>query len=157
MVWELIEPNLDAVRDELLLDGELYARASTLGIESAGELLAERADPDVRDLTLPPYWYYLKREIFELLCKKAKKYDSVRADIAKVQQTGRTWFVPMLAAAIGSHINVEAAILMPFVALGLLGAGRVGVQAWCNQTQYEFGTKNEPLLLEPPKKQDPDH
>jgi hypothetical protein len=151
MLWDIVESNLDALQDEVELDQELYSLATTVGIDSAGELLDERADPDAREIATPPYWSYLKREIFELLCTERKKYHELRARIATAERTTKTWFLPMLAGVIGSEIGVAAAILMPFVSLSLLGAANLGVQAWCKQAKYEFGTPEEPLLLQAPK------
>lgn len=133
MSLNLLFENVEAVQAELAKDSQLSAYAASEGIETAGHLLGKRAEPDVDDFSAYPYWNYFKREFFDLLCTESAKYENTREQIRKSEKVTKTWFVPVLAAALGSEIGIPAAVASPFVALAILGCAKMGRNAWCAQ------------------------
>lgn len=112
-------------------DAEVYSVATRQSIGAAGQLMKARcSEPDVENFTPPDYWQRLVDEIRVLLCTEEKRYEKVRDRISQAKPAANA-VVSMVAAAIGAHIGIEQAILVPFVALGLAVVSRVSLEAWC--------------------------
>jgi hypothetical protein len=137
MIWDTLSKARGDIELVVRDDDELW-RASRAGASGARDLLARRAEPSKERVSVPPFWQHLKLELFDLLCLKSAKYAKVRDEIDTADRTTRTWFLPMIAAAVGAYVGVEPAILLPFVALGILGALKVGKEVWCARGRARF-------------------
>jgi hypothetical protein len=79
----------------------------------------------------PNYWKRVKRELHLLVCTKDKKYAMLRKHLGKEGNATQMAIVTSISAGIGAYIGVSAAILGPFVTLGLMALVQVGANAWC--------------------------
>jgi hypothetical protein len=140
MPWQLVFRNLDDLDDQVRSDDELRRALEKGSIDQAGGLLNRRAGPHVRGVTQPGVWNWLKEEIFELVCERGVKYAHLRSLVSDAKHATATWFIPAIAAALGAQINMEGAVLAPFVALALLGVASAGIGAWCARARgnHEF-------------------
>jgi hypothetical protein len=77
----------------------------------------------------PNYWARVKRELHILICTKHAKYASLRRQLGKGKT--QTAIVMSIGATIGATIGISAAVISPFVTLGLIALVRVGKNAWC--------------------------
>lgn len=120
-------------KEELRDDAELRGELERGGEESAGLLLNVRATPaDEDEFSETDYWQALKREFREFLCSDSKKYKEARELLKSTETVTSKAIVPAIAGAIGATIGLAPAILTPFVALLILGALKIGVNAWCS-------------------------
>jgi hypothetical protein len=118
-------------RSILMKDQELWSLATQQSIEAAGSVLGRRAEPNIENLAgIDPLWKAFKREVRKLLCTD-EGYPELRKQLQKVNDVTKDLLVPMIAVAVGAHLNLEAGLVTPFVALGLLGTAQLGTQAWC--------------------------
>lgn len=109
-------------------------------IEQAGIVLNFRArDPDVDNMAEEDFWMKLKKELYALLCTADSKYNDLRRKIKDAKDTTEKYIVAAIAAAIGSVLGIAAGILVPFVALLLLGIIQLNTNAWCklNEDNYK--------------------
>lgn len=84
----------------------------------------------VRDVR-PNYWRRVKTELHLLVCTNDKKYATLRTHLGKEGRTTQVAIVSSISAAIGAIIGASAAIIGPFVTLGLMALLQVGTNAWC--------------------------
>lgn len=90
-------------------------------------------------MTLPrDYWAEIKKEIYQLICTKDRKYASIRTHFRKNQNTSTTAIVGMVSATVGSQLGAAAGIVTPLVALLLYSLLKVGVSSWCNLMKKEI-------------------
>ena len=82
----------------------------------------------------PKYWEQLKQEFKKLLCTSDKKYSSLRKDLSEGTKT----IVSSIAAVMATQFGVVAGVLMPFCALLLIAALKLGKEAFCACTQLDI-------------------
>jgi hypothetical protein len=83
---------------------------------------------------VPNYWNRVKSEFYNFICTNDKKYAAVRSQLnAKHTQTA---FVSIISVAVGSQSGVGAGAATPLVALLLIGALQVGVNAFCQEFEH---------------------
>lgn len=116
---------------ELLRYPDLAEWAATSSVEAAGNRLAERFNIDSRGVNDSKFWELFKDELFQFLCTRNPKYAELRKQLKTANRTSKTLVMPALAGAIGATLGLAPGILVPFVALGLLGAAQLGANAWC--------------------------
>ena len=68
----------------------------------------------------PNYWKRVKNELHLLVCTDDKKYATLRKHIGKEGRTTQVAIVSSISAAIGAIIGTSAAVIGPFVTLGLM-------------------------------------
>lgn len=114
-------------------DSELQALAASEDIDTTGITLVYRIHPDT-DFAHPDasYWRRLKREFCLFAASDDPKYKDLRERIRETS-TGGTLVLSAVSAAVGAHIGVEAAIVMPFVALLVIGSSGIGMNAFCSE------------------------
>jgi hypothetical protein len=76
-------------------------------------------------------WQRVKREMHLLLCTTDKKYAALRKQISKEGSSTHTAIVSAIAAAVGAQLGVISGLLVPLVALILVGILKVGKEAYC--------------------------
>ncbi|UVO34494.1 hypothetical protein KUL72_23745 [Bradyrhizobium arachidis] len=79
----------------------------------------------------PNYWKRVKNELHVLICTNDARYAALRKHLGKESKTTQVALVSSIAATIGAYIGVAAAIVGPFVTLGLMALLQVGKNAWC--------------------------
>jgi hypothetical protein len=79
----------------------------------------------------PRYWVRVTAELHILICTNDKKYASLRRQLNKHGSATQTAIVSNITAAIALSLGITVGVLVPFVAMGLLGLVRVGANAWC--------------------------
>ena len=79
----------------------------------------------------PRYWARVTTELHILICTNDKKYSGLRRELNKHGSATQTAIVSNIAAALAVSLGFTVAVLVPFVAMGLLGLVRVGANAWC--------------------------
>lgn len=87
------------------------------------------------------YWKALKQEFHTLICGAAKggtdPYTDLRKVIDKHGAKSQLAIVSSIAAFIGAQIGLEAAILVPWIAMFLGVARKVGAEAFCRAMKEE--------------------
>jgi hypothetical protein len=79
----------------------------------------------------PNYWKRVKHELHLLVCTNDRKYATLRKHLGKEGRTTQVAIVSSISAAIGAIIGASAAVIGPFVTLGLMALLQVGTNAWC--------------------------
>ncbi|RXG91568.1 hypothetical protein EAS62_24115 [Bradyrhizobium zhanjiangense] len=79
----------------------------------------------------PNYWKRVKQELHLLICTDDPKYASLRKHLGKESKPTQIAIVTSIAGTIGAYIGVAAAVIGPFVTLGLMALLQVGHNAWC--------------------------
>jgi hypothetical protein len=79
----------------------------------------------------PNYWKRIKHELHLLVCTDDKKYAPLRKHLGKEGRSTQVAIVSSISAAIGAIIGASAAVIGPFVTLGLMALLQVGTNAWC--------------------------
>lgn len=79
----------------------------------------------------PNYWRRVKTELHLLVCTNDRKYAALRKHLGKEGRTTQIAIVSSISAAIGAIIGTSAAVIGPFVTLGLMALLQVGTNAWC--------------------------
>ncbi|WP_448029671.1 hypothetical protein [Bradyrhizobium liaoningense] len=79
----------------------------------------------------PNYWRRVKTELHLLICTSDRKYATLRKHLGKEGRTTQVAIVSSISAAIGAIIGASAAVIGPFVTLGLMALLQVGSNAWC--------------------------
>lgn len=79
----------------------------------------------------PNYWRRVKAELHLLVCTTDKKYAALRKHLGKEARTTQIAIVSSISATIGAIIGASAAVIGPFVTLGLIALLQVGTNAWC--------------------------
>jgi hypothetical protein len=79
----------------------------------------------------PNYWKLVKNELHVLICTNDVRYAALRRHLGKESKTTQVAIVTSIAGTIGAYIGVAAAIVGPFVTLGLMALLQVGKNAWC--------------------------
>lgn len=79
----------------------------------------------------PNYWKRVKNELHVLICTNDARYAALRKYLGKESKTTQVAIVTSIAGTIGAYIGVAAAIVGPFVTLGLMALLQVGTNAWC--------------------------
>ncbi|MAW86911.1 MAG: hypothetical protein CMJ42_10320 [Phyllobacteriaceae bacterium] len=92
------------------------------------------------------YWKALKLEFHTLVCGASKgeadSYKDLRKVIDKHGSKSQLAIVSSIAAFIGAQIGLEAAILVPWIAIFLGVVRKVGVEAFCRAMQEELKQKS---------------
>jgi len=89
----------------------------------------------------PPYWESLKDEFRIFLCTDDKKYANLRKEIKNRGGESQLALCSMIAAAMAGYIGVAAGVLVPFCALCVMAALKVGTQAFCRATKLDMSIK----------------
>jgi hypothetical protein len=111
-------------------------------IEKVGQLLdrlpQEPRDTNIFNLELkgwieaPSYWQRLKKEFNLLICTDDKEYADLRKKVDTSGGKSQTAIVGMIAAGVAVNVGAVAGALVPFCALLLIGALRIGKNAYCS-------------------------
>jgi len=127
-------PDIASVAEQALRDdSELWKEYQTGGEMTARLLLNLRAAAsDEEGFSEKDYWQAFLSELRDFLCTDSKKYKAEREQLEAAQATTSKFIVPTVAGAIGATLGIEQAILIPFVALAIFGAVKMGVNAWCS-------------------------
>jgi len=132
--------------DTLFTEDELCRSISTefssdelqkLSLESLGARLHYKAEKELVLSTTPPYWSYLKREFYILVCTSDKKYADLRRQLAASSGKSQVALISLISAAAASSIGIAAGILTPFCALCVLALLRMGKEAFCNAKKLD--------------------
>lgn len=88
------------------------------------------------------YWKALKVELRLLTCggDDPEKYAALRNVLCTQSGISQTAVVSTIAVFVGAEIGVQAGLIVPFVALFLIVAARVGYEAFCramNMDQHD--------------------
>lgn len=70
-------------------------------------------------------------ELHVLICTNNKRYAKLRKLFGKESRMAQTAMVSTISASIGAYIGAASAVIVPFVALGLLAFLSVSKNAWC--------------------------
>jgi hypothetical protein len=90
-----------------------------------------------------PFWFEFKREFRILLCTKDKKYASVRKTLSSSSDKSQLAIVSTIAAAIASSWGIVAASLVPFCAICLIAALKMGKEAFCKAETLDVTVGSE--------------
>ena len=135
-------------------DEELYHLATTVSIEAAAGRLGARIEPHVSNAGGDwDYWRQVLVEIHKLICTSDPAYDDLRKRIKAAGVALEKGIIPAIAGAIGATIGLAAGVLVPFVALAIIGIAKVGRNAWCSRTERIAASgmlteSGQPVLLE---------
>jgi len=77
------------------------------------------------------YWSRVNRELHLLICTDDKKYEKLRKYVGKESRVTQATIISSIAATIGANLGLTAAIVAPFVTLGLVAMLQIGKNAWC--------------------------
>jgi hypothetical protein len=112
---------------------------STHSIEEMGNLALPRAidGSSILYASWPEYWSRLKAEFRLLICTADPKYKKLRQQLSVAQKKSQTAIVSTIAAAMASEFGVVAGVLVPFCALCLIAAIRLGKEAFCTTARLE--------------------
>lgn len=77
------------------------------------------------------YWDLVKREMFEFLCERHEKYDSLWKRIGALEKKSSHMLVVVISGYIGEKSGVEASMLAGFVAVCLYGLAKISKEAYC--------------------------
>jgi hypothetical protein len=91
----------------------------------------KKARAAVKRQVQPNYWKRVQRELRILLCTNDQKYASLRKHIGKNSKATQVALVSAISGSIGAYMGVAAAVISPFVTLGLMTLLQVGKNAWC--------------------------
>jgi hypothetical protein len=122
---------LEEAQQTLMNDTELSSMATSISVDVAGSRLGKRAEPDVENLGGSPLWQQFLEEKFLFICTKDKKYKKLRKRLKTADTTFQEGVIPVIAGGIGASLGVGAAVLVPSIALGILGLAQLGTNAWC--------------------------
>lgn len=100
------------VRKTEAMPGKRKARSAVLSVRTA-------------------YWSRVNRELHLLICTDDKKYEKLRKYVGKESRVTQATIISSIAATIGANLGLTAAIVAPFVTLGLVAMLQIGKNAWC--------------------------
>ncbi len=103
--------------------------AYVLKAKKTKKAVARKAVSSAVHVVRPNYWKRVKNELHVLICTNDARYAALR--IGKESKTTQVAIVASIAGTIGAYIGVAAAIVGPFVTLGLMALLQVGTNAWC--------------------------
>jgi hypothetical protein len=119
-----------------------------LTIEEIGRSMPEFVDGPTLYSVPPKYWAALKQEFRTLICTNDKKYLALKKKLEAVGTKSQLTVVSMIAVAISSHVGLAAGVLVPFCALCMIAAARLGKEAFCSMKDLEM-TIGEPTQPSP--------
>jgi len=105
----------------------MYVPRAKKSVKSAARKAERSAVVAVR----PNYWKRVKNELHVLIWTNDRRYAALRKHLGKESKTTQVAIVTSIAATIGAYIGVAAAVIGPFVTLGLMALLQVGKNAWC--------------------------
>jgi hypothetical protein len=80
----------------------------------------------------PNIWKRVRRELHVLICTKDPRYKSLRQSLGKESRMTQAAMVSAIGAAIYSYVGAAAAVIAPWVTLGLLAFLQIGTNAYCS-------------------------
>nr|VFK13152.1 MAG: hypothetical protein BECKLFY1418C_GA0070996_100280 [Candidatus Kentron sp. LFY] len=89
----------------------------------------------------PDYWQELKFELKIFLCSKDQKYAELRKKLSNRADRSEKTIVAIIAAEVAMELGVAAGALVPFVAMCLVVAVRIGWEAFCNSQNWDMPLK----------------
>ena len=132
-----------------IFDDETLATLAN-GIAAPADMTVfDTYEPRFQDDVLPKgrgfgardYWKALKREFHILICGASEGEDDPYTDLRKVIDKhgakSQVAIVSTIAAFIGAHIGLEAAVLVPWIAILLGLVRKVGAEAFCRVVKEE--------------------
>jgi hypothetical protein len=144
MSMELSSDLLAPLESTLGDDPQLLEEARQNGVNEAGRLLNVRAaQPGEDRFAERDYWHAFLQELHDFLCSDSKKYAAQRQQIKDVDKATSAVIVPAIAAGVAVSLNIEAAILVPFVNLALFAIVKLSVNSWCAASSEKLGNALE--------------
>jgi hypothetical protein len=112
-------------------------------IETIGSILPAVEHETADFLFWPDYWLRLKLEMRKLICGRDDNYDELRERLSRCVDDGGTVVLGMVSAVVGKELGITAGTLVPFCALCVLAAGRVGKEAYCRTEDLDVPFRDE--------------
>lgn len=112
-------------------DPQLYELATKVSFSDAADLLPQRAFPSTQ-FSSPPREFSrkLKAEFCRFANSDAAEYSELRRQVSEAK-AATSVIVAAIAGVLAPKVGVAAAVLAPFIALGIAGAVQIGVRAFC--------------------------
>jgi hypothetical protein len=101
-----------------------------VGVRKAAKKAQVKA-PGACIVVAPSLWVRVKQEFRILICTNNKRYSTLRKQFAAIGTKSQTTIVSLFSVAIGKAVGVAAAVITPFVVLGLKAILQVGQEAYC--------------------------
>jgi len=83
------------------------------------------------------FWKNFKSEFKVLLCTRDKKYADVRSKFKTLGSKSQITLTSTIAAALAPHLGIAAGLLVPFCAICLVAALRLGRAAFCKSLTFD--------------------
>jgi hypothetical protein len=80
----------------------------------------------------PNIWKRVQRELHILICTKDPKYRSLRQSLSKESRMTQAAMVSAIGAAMYIYVGAAAAVIAPWVTLGLLAFLQIGTNGYCS-------------------------
>jgi hypothetical protein len=125
-------------------DLEIYGRYLGRGATVKRAKFAKKSEKVKRrnrDADRPSLLKHVEGEIHSLLCTNSRRYAAIRREAARKGQHSQTVIVSSIAAIVTSTFNTTLGLAVSLVAVCLLAACKVGVNAYC---RYYEKTKRLP-------------
>lgn len=106
-------------------------------VEATGYMLGEGFSGTDKNAPHHNYWTLIKTEAHLLICTEEPRYEPLRRQIVRNAGEGQPALLTRVAAGIGFSLNIEAAKLVPFVALTLIVLLKLGRDAYCAEQVRE--------------------
>jgi len=106
-------------------------------VEATGYLLGEGFSGTDKTSPHHNYWTLIKAEAHLLICTEEPRYEPLRRQIVRNAGEGQAALLTRIAAGIGFSLDIEAAKLVPFVALTLIVLLKLGRDAYCAEPLRE--------------------
>ena len=103
-------------------------------VEATGYLLGEGFSGADKTAPHHNYWTLIKTEAHLLICTEEARYEPLRRQIVRHGGEDQAALLTRIAAGIGFSLDIEAAKLVPFVALTLIVLLKLGRDTYCAES-----------------------